>query len=328
MNEQLFEELAAKGQLSPASLRKVKAIAGNRLFSVHWELKTILYLGVLLLSGGLGILIYKNIDTIGHQAVLALIAALCAGCFYYSLRHKPPFSRLQTSPNNAFADYSVLLGCLLFLTFITYLQAQYNVFGTRYGSATFIPMLVLFFCAYYFDHLGVLSLAITNFAAWAGIAITPFDVLTGNDFSSHTLIYTGMLVGVALMVAGVLSTARNFKKHFTFTFHNFGAHILFISCLAALFVLEPYWAWLLLLAACCAGMYYLAMQARSFYFLLITVLYAYTGICYVVIRWLDLMRGGEGVLYLMLIYFIASGIAVARLLVNLNKTLKKHDHLS
>lgn len=327
MNTDLFEELAAKDQLSPASLQKIRSVAAARLFSVHWELKTILYLGVLLLSGGLGILIYKNIDTIGHQAILALIAVLCAACFYYSRRHKLPFSRKQVPAVNAFADYTVLLGCLLFISFITYLQAQYDVFGTRYGSLTFIPMLVLFFSAYYFDHLGVLSMAITNFAAWAGIAITPFNLFSGNDFSSHFLIYTGMAVGVALIVAGVLSSAKDFKKHFAFTYHNFGTNILLIACLSAVFVMDEFFLWFILLGVCCAGIYYLAMQAKSFYFLLLVVLYAYVGICYVVTRGIWSMNDADSLIVFTLIYYIASGIGVARLLISLNKKLKKHDSI-
>jgi len=43
-------------------------------FSLHWELKTLLYLGVLLLNLGLGYLIYDNIDNIGHNAVMVAIA--------------------------------------------------------------------------------------------------------------------------------------------------------------------------------------------------------------------------------------------------------------
>jgi hypothetical protein len=66
-------------------------------------------------------------------------------------------------------DYILLLGCLLLLILIAYLQFQYNVFGNRYGLATFIPMVLLFISAYYFDHIGVLTMAITNLAAWAGI---------------------------------------------------------------------------------------------------------------------------------------------------------------
>ena len=68
--DDLYDELHAEGLISDASLEMIRQ--KQDLFSVHWEVKTLLYLGVLLLTSGLGLLIYKNIDTIGHQAVLLI----------------------------------------------------------------------------------------------------------------------------------------------------------------------------------------------------------------------------------------------------------------
>ncbi|HMC85145.1 MAG TPA: hypothetical protein VKI61_06445, partial [Chitinophagaceae bacterium] len=74
MDIHTFQQLHREGLITDDSLQKVEAVEKARLFSLHWELKTLLYLGVTLLSGGLGILVYKNIDTIGHQVILAAIA--------------------------------------------------------------------------------------------------------------------------------------------------------------------------------------------------------------------------------------------------------------
>jgi hypothetical protein len=161
MNSSLFEKLHTEGFISEASLEKVKTYSRTPLFSVHYELKTILYLGVLLLSSGLGILIYKNIDTIGHQAVLFLIMLVSAGCFTYCIKTKRPFSSGKVEAPTPFFDYVLLMGCLTLITLVSYSQVQFTVFGERYGLAAFIPMIVLFFSAYYFDHIGVLTMAIT-----------------------------------------------------------------------------------------------------------------------------------------------------------------------
>ena len=83
MNKDLFTQWHADGLLSEASLQKVKEAEDNKLFSLHWEIKTLLYLAVLLLSGGLGIVVYKNIDSIGHTAILIFLALVCAGSFFY-----------------------------------------------------------------------------------------------------------------------------------------------------------------------------------------------------------------------------------------------------
>jgi len=323
MDHELFERLQKEGTISAISAEKIRTLAANRLFSVHWELKTILYLGVLLLSGGLGVLVYNNIDTIGHQVILLAIALACGGCFYYCFRHKLPFSKEKVPSPNVLFDYILLLGCLLLLTFITYLQVQYNVFGTRYGSATFIPMVILFFTAYHFDHLGILSMAITNLAAWMGVSVTPLNLLRDNDFSSYTLLHSGLLLGVLLIVAALLSHRLKIKAHFAFTYSNFGTHIFLISCLALIFnTLEyGYGAWFLLLVAACAFFFSQAIKLRSFYFVLIIVLYFYVGLSTVIVRLLLEMHDGDGI-FLGLIYFVISAIALIVLLIKLGGRIK------
>jgi hypothetical protein len=98
---------------------------------------------------------------------------ISAGSFYYCVYKKQPFSFNKAAAPNSFFDYVLLLACLTFIIFIGYIQYQYKIFGDRYGLATFFPMLVLFVSAYYFDHLGILSMAITNLGAWVGLTVTP-----------------------------------------------------------------------------------------------------------------------------------------------------------
>jgi hypothetical protein len=322
MNVQVFEQLHAEGLVSDTAVETIRTTHVNRLFSLHWEIKTLLYLGVLLLSGGLGILVYKNIDTIGHQVILLFIGLICAGCFAYCIRRKTPFSWQKVNSPNAFFDYALLLGCLTFVTFIGYLQFQYTAFGTAYGLASFIPLAVLAISAYYFDHLGVLSLAITNLAAWMGIAVTPFQVLSANDFTSTSLILTGVLLGGLLLLLAFLSVRLKRKAHFSFTYRNFGAHVIFIAAIAAMCTFEDtYFAWFLFLLAVGAYLFREAFRERSFYFVLITVLYAYVGLSIVIVRLLSHARD-MGAIYAGLLYFICSSIGVIVVLVNLNKKIK------
>jgi len=323
VNIPLFERLQQEGLISDTSLQKVKQKAGARLFSVHWELKTILYLGILLLTGGLGILIYKNIDTIGHQVILAVIGLICTSSFVYCERKKLPFATTKVPAPNSFFDYILLLGCLTLLTFITYLQVQYTVFGTAYGLATFIPMVILFFCAYYFDHLGILSMAITNLAAWVGIAITPLNILKANDSANAEIIFTGLLLGVALTAIAWASERRSIKAHFEFTYANFGINIFFIACLAGMFHFDSFYPlWLLPLTGAIFYFYKKALATSLFYFILLITLYGYIGISYVIVRFLVLGIRDFGIVYLILMYFIGSATGIIVFLSRMNKKLK------
>src|SRR6478736_5861588 len=79
----VHKELIKDGILSLENSEQIKKFERDKAMSVHWELRTILYLGILLLLLGIGILVYQNIDTIGHTVIIVAIAAGCGACFYY-----------------------------------------------------------------------------------------------------------------------------------------------------------------------------------------------------------------------------------------------------
>lgn len=324
MNINLYEKLFEDGCIQQETLDRIREKKSNPLFSLHWELKTLLYLGVMLLSTGLGILIYKNIDTIGHQAILAFIAAISISSFYYCYRHKQPFNKGKVQSPNAVFDYLLLLACLSFLSFIGYLQFQYGIFGVNYGLATFIPMLVLFYVAYTFDHLGILNMAITNLGIWVGISVNPMTLIANMEQDSRTLIFTGLFLGAFLIGIAFLTERFNIKKHFHFTYLHFGTHITFIALLYGLFSdFEKLYSfiWCIFLFAFAWYIYTNAIRHHSFYFTLLSVLYSYIAFSALIVRYL-LTGHNMGVIYLGFFYFICSAIAFIKLLVYLNKKIK------
>lgn len=318
-----FEKLRDQQVISDADVEKIKAFQQSQPLSVHWDLRTLLYFGIFLLATGLGMVVYENIDTIGHDIIIAIITLCCAACFFYCIKKSKGYSNKKVDSPNILYDYVLLLGCLLLLTLIAYLQFQYNAFGNRWGLATFIPMVLLFVSAYYFDHLGVLSLAITNLATWVGISVTPLQILQENDFSNEQIIFSGIVLGAGLVAFAALTDKRNIKVHFAFTYQNFGTHILFIALLAALFELEDLYLIVFPVFAAVAFFFYRnALKEASFYFLVIILLYSYIAAGYFVIRLLDITGGGMGTIYLGLFYFIGSGIGLIRLLMHYNKIIK------
>lgn len=329
MNILLFTKLQKEGLISEESLNRIREKESSRLFSLHWEIRLVLYLGIMLLSGGLGVLIYKNIDTIGHQAILGLIALTGAGCYFYCFRNKTPFSTKKVEAPNAFFDYVLLLASLLLISFIGYLQFQYAVFGNRYGLATFLPMIIFFFTAYYFDHLGVLGLAITNLAAWLGLTVTPTRLLSANDFNSGSIIITAVLLGILLLSVGQITLHKSFKKHFAFTYTNFGMHIFYVAALAGMFHFEGiYLLWFAALALASYLFYQKAVREKSFYIMVVSAIYSYIALSYVFIQLISHLNHFDmGSLYLGFIYFIISGFLFITFLMRSNKKLKSNDRI-
>ncbi|MBL7717480.1 MAG: DUF2157 domain-containing protein [Flavipsychrobacter sp.] len=329
MDIKFFEGLADKGVLDTGTVERMKSDA--RPLSVRRELLILLYFGVLLLSTGLGILIYEHIDTIGHLSIVLFVAAITSTCLAYCFRkaNKPSFQKVE-SPNVWF-DYILLLGCLTLLVFVGYVQFKYQLFGTQWGLASFVPLVLLAFFAYYFDHLGVLSLAIVNLGAWMGITVNLLELSRISVFDSEPLIYSGLLMATLLLALSYFSERKDIKAHFSFSYRNFGIHIMFLSLLSGMFwYTHWYLAWALFVSLFAGYVFVNARRNASFYFLLVAVLYFYIAISTVFVRLVFDTGGilnGRGGLYLVLLYFIASATGLVVFLVNMNKKLKAHDSL-
>lgn len=318
MHENILRRLLRQELIAPEDADKIALFESEKPFSLHWELKTLLYLGVLLLNIGLGYIIYENIDSIGHTAIILLIGVLSAACFGYAVRYRQPFSRDEVESPTPYYDYILLLGCLAFLVMEGYWQYQYQIFGTRYGLATFIPMVLFFGLAYWLDNRGVLALGITALASWLGLTVAPQHILTENDFSSAALVNTGVFLGLLLSTVAFASERLDFKKHFSLTYLNFGVHIGMISCLAGMISLDLPAIYFPLL--CLAAVFFLwyARTRESFYFLLCAVIYGYIGITYLL---LDNASGLDFMDYML--YFILSCGGIIFLLINYKRFFKK-----
>lgn len=324
MDHDFFKKLQAEGLISDESFNKIEHRRLHSLFSVHWEIKTLLYIGILLLTTGLGILVYKNIDTIGHQVILIFIALITIGCFVYCFKHKKPFNRGRILVPNPFFDYILLLGTISFMIFIGYLQYAYAVFGNHYGMVTFIPMLVLFYIAYEFDHIGILNIAIANLALWMGISVTPKQLLASGTFNNDIVIYTYLAFSFLLLSAAWVTQKFIFKEHFKFSYQHYGVHVCFIALLAGYFFnynSSFFMIWMLGLLVLAVLVFRDAFKHKSFYFLLLTILYSYFAISCLVVR--TLMALPDSGIFLILFYFIGSAFVLIYCLIYLNKKLKE-----
>lgn len=317
MHQYILSNLLREELISKDDAEKITHHEATKPFSLHWELKTLLYLGVLLINLGLGYLIYENIDSIGHAVLIALIGLVSAGCFWYAVRRQQPFSWKEVESPTPYYDYILLLGCLTFLLMEGYWQYQYGIFGTRYGLATFIPMVLFFGIAYRFDHRGVLSLGITALASWLGVTVTPRDLLSQNDFNSQSIIYTGVFLGILLTVVPFLSERWDLKKHFSLTYLNFGVHILMISCLAGMMAIDYAVLFFPLLCLAVGFFVWYASTRVSFYFLTVAVIYGYIGVTWMI---MSNISGFDFTFYLL--YFILSCAGIIYFLTNHKRFLK------
>jgi hypothetical protein len=317
-NHQILTDLHTKGLITQEQVTVIGDYEKNKPFSIHWELRSVLYIGILLFTGGLGVIIYQHIDTIGHQVIIACIALLTAGCFFYSFKNREPFFWHEVKSDNKFSAYVLLLGCTAFLILEGYLQFQYTFFGTRYGLALFIPTLLFFFCAYFFDHRGVLSMAITGLASWLGLTIAPLSVLSRNDFSDMKLIATAIILGSALMLAGWITLKQNLKAHFSFTYLFLGGVIAIIASMKGLFDQDGKILYFALSGALCLFFIYYSRLRQELVFLLMGVIFGYIVITYALFKILP----DSMIAFISVYYFLFTSVGVIFFLLNVKKILR------
>lgn len=272
MHRETLESLQTQGLLTEEQFEKLEAIRSRKIFSVFYELRTLLYLGVMLFTTGIGLLIYLNIGQLGHILAVCAIGALCVASLVYCFIKGKPFSVHKVEAPNPYFDYVLLLGALLLAGFLGYLEFLFEVLQQFPRLAALVTAFVYMTLAYRFDHLGVLSLGITALASFFGLTITfpDFDSL-GNLYN----IGIAFSVGLAIVALGL--EMKGIKKHFAFTYLNFGLLIFFICAFAGMFEYgNPMWVYLLLTYAGLAASFYLARKFQSFLFFLYGVVAAYS----------------------------------------------------
>ena len=282
-------QLQAQGLLPPTRAAAIAAAEQARPFSLHYELRAFLYLGITLLAGGLGVLVYQNLDSIGHRVIIGTIALLMAACFAYAARHRAPFTWGEAPKTSVGADYLLILSCLLFVILEGYLQYQYQLFGTQYGLATALPALVFIPIAYRFDHRGVLAMGLSALAAWVGLNATPLQVLE-NNFDDPGIRAAALGLGLALSVVGLWSERAGRKAHFAFTYLLLGCNLALIALLVTMVktgraddeLLLSFGAAGLTLGLC-AGLFWYARRTHSYWFLVLSAGYGYFAMCWTVV---------------------------------------------
>jgi hypothetical protein len=304
LEEATTQTLFEKNVISEAQFNQINAYRSLNIFSLHTELRFLLYLSISLFTSGIGILIYQNRDTIGHVALLSVLFLIIVVCFYFCFKNASSFKTQETKFENPLFDYLLLLANILTCTFVGYLQYQYKPFGTHYGLATLVPTIISFGIAYYFDNKSCLSIAITGLAAYIGLSVSPQSLLNNEAFSTTNLSYSGLLLGVAFIVWSIYSDKIDLKKHFKLVFLTFALHLISIACINNLF--QSYWyLFVVVLAASTFYFFRTSNQIQAISLFIFAVLYGYIGlniVLYKIFEFIDY----NGDFWMLLFYLVSA----------------------
>ena len=323
INEQATQTLLEKNLISDEQFKQIQTYRSLNIFSLHNELRFLLYLSVLLFTTGIGILIYQNIDTIGHIAILSLLLIVTVISFYFCFKNAVGFKKEEVLFPHPLYDYLVLTAVILSCTFVGYLQFQYQPFGTNYGLATLIPTIISFICAYYFDNKSVLTIAITGLAAYIGLSVTPQDLVNNELYANESLSYSAIVLGFLLIFWTIYSSRIELKTHFNSIYLTFALHIISIASINNL--LDDYWfLFAIVLAGSCFYFYKISYELRSISLYVFMSIYAYIGINIVLFKIFEHIDFSDVWMLFVLImpaYFIGSIVLFIKLIKNFNKVI-------
>jgi hypothetical protein len=252
--------LRAAGVLTETEAGRPGRVARGELVSARAEIRAALYLGVVLVVSGAGVLLKENVDRIGPTAIAAAVGLAAVACLAWAWRRAAPPSRGEAVSTHPAFDYVLLLGALLTAADLAWVEAQTKMLGPAWPLHLLAVAIFYGFLAYRFDSRMLLSLSLASFAAWRGVSLSlaHASLGTGADADGR-LRWEALATGALFAAVGVVTARRSLKAHFEDVWVNAGTLLFLAGLLSGVFMGEAWTPWLLALlvvAAAIAGAAY------------------------------------------------------------------------
>ena len=265
----LLQKWRDSGAISADQFDTLIAIVRKERFSVFVELNVLLYLGVLSLVAGVGWTINTYFADLGDAAILIGLTALLMSSLYYCFSHKP----------GMVVDYILYLACLTLAAELAYIEARFEVLRDHWDYYVLLSAFVYFFFAYRFDNRLVLSLALSTLAAWFGVKISRFDLISSDSLRAAAIGY-----GLIVSGGGLLLAHHGIKKHYLETYLHVGANVLFIALVSGAIDRNANWMYLLGLVVLAVVSIRAGVHFRRFVFVVYGTIYGYIGVSGEILR--------------------------------------------
>ena len=290
--ENINKELFQRNLISDQQYQFLEAIQTSKIVSIYSELRLVFYMGIMLFTSGIGYFAWQNMGEIGHLLCMSLIAVAIGVEFYFIGKFAKPYSNAQVIIRLVYFDYLLIFVSLLIISLFTYVQVYFDLVELLINWTSFISAAILFFMAYRYDNRVLLSMGITALAAAVGISITPVDWTIGDWLITSDLYLISMMLGALLLVVEHFTYQNGIKKHFRFTYQNFGLLLFYIGGMAAMFNGNGEWLYATLMLVVAGILTYFTWQKKEFLFFLYSNLTLYIAFTYLFFRMIN-NEGGD-----------------------------------
>jgi hypothetical protein len=215
--------LAREEVITGDQARLFGRVARGELVSLSTTIHTLLYLGVVALTTGTGLIFKNEITNLGPLTIALGVGFVAFLCLSWVARHSPAYSKTEvTSPNFAF-DYVLALGALLAAGDLAFIESQFSPLGEQWSLHLLFVSIFYLGLAFRFDSRTVFALALTTFAAWRGVAATSVErSLFGFFDDTDAVRLNALACGLIFVVLGRELARRGLKPHFEPTAAHLG----------------------------------------------------------------------------------------------------------
>jgi hypothetical protein len=210
-------KLRDDGAIDDVTAARLIAVERREVVSIYPELRLLTWVGVMLISWGVGLFISKHLDDIGPLAIAAGIGIAAMACYAWSLFKRHREAALVD-------DYVLLLAALLASADVGYIEHHYHLLGASWSRHFLFLALLHAVTAYFFNSRLVLSLSVTSLAAWLGIERRTADLIF--DAPVETAV-RAFICAAIVIVWRVIDRAMRPATMFSSLFDHFAANLAF-----------------------------------------------------------------------------------------------------
>jgi hypothetical protein len=289
--------------LAAEQVRLFGRVARGELVSLSVAIHGLLYLSVVALTTGAGLLFKNELENLGPISIAVGVAVAAAFCLAWVARRSPPFSSGEVSSTHFAFDYVLVLGALLAAADLGYVEREFAPLGQSWAYHLLLVSLGYAALAFRFDSRTLLALSLTTFAAWRGVAATSMERAVFGFFDDTDVVRLNALAcGIAFVALGRVLERRNLKKHFEPTATHLG-WLLILQAIAWGIDNGPVAAQhRVALMAIGSGLAWFSWRGRRFGLFVLGILAAYLGF---MVALSDAVDDGTAILFLVGISAIA-----------------------
>jgi len=285
-------QLRREGLISDDAVGPLLAQERREIVSIYAEVRTMAWVGVMLVAGGVGVIVSKNLDRIGPMAIASAIGLAAAGCYGYAVW------RRASARRNVLDEFVLLLAALLLSADLGYIEHQFHLLGADWPRHFLILAAVHGVTAYFFDSAALMSMSIAALASWMGIERNVDTFFTESVETAER----------AFVCAGVVGVWRVLNRRETFTrvFDHFALNLALWGGLILTSNHDTRGLGVLIVIALAAGTIVYGFRVRAESFVIYAFVYAVIAIDVFAV---SQMRSEVAFLYMM----ISTALAVAGL---------------